>query len=426
VRFETLPEWLNWQETLHFTEVDPGLERISQVWGKLGGRSKLPFTVITVAGTNGKGSSVAMLESILRQAGYKTGTYTSPHILRYNERICVNAIPADDQDICNAFNTIDKARGHISLTYFEFATLAAACVFKQQDIDIAILEVGMGGRLDAVNVFDTDVALITPISLDHTQWLGDTREKIGFEKAGIITRNNPVVCSEIPPESVIQHAKNMGAKLHQAGKDFDITLRDSDWLWTNAEVSLTELPYPALEGNYQLQNASAVLHVISILQKGGFNVSDDAIRKGLSTVKLAGRFQRIAGNVEVILDVTHNQQGANNLARLLTEIPAQGQTFAVLGMLKDKDAKSIGITLNQSIDKWFAASLDGARGMSSEELAEQLQPSVNIKSIMMFADVDLAYKQAMIEAKSGDRILVFGSFHTVEAVLRIKNTEGSF
>lgn len=423
MRFETLPEWLNWQETLHFTEVDPGLERIGQVWKKLDGKSKLPFTVVTVAGTNGKGSSVAMLESILRQAGYKTGTYTSPHILRYNERICVNAVPVEDQLLCNTFETIDAAREQLSLTYFEFATLAAVCIFQKQEIDVAILEVGMGGRLDAVNLFDTDVALITPISLDHTNWLGDTREKIGFEKAGIITKGNPVVCSEVPPESLVQHAKNMNAELYQSDQDFFIHKQENKWDWTNGAVSLKKLPYPALEGNYQVQNAAAVLQVISLLKGNNFDVPEHAIKEGLRTVKLTGRFQRIAGDVEVILDVTHNQQGAKNLAQLLTELPATGKTFAVLGMLKDKDAHSIGDTLHQLIDKWFVSTLDGERGMSSERLASQLQEAVNEELIERFPDVGSAYQKAMIDAKNGDRILVFGSFHTVEAVLRIKNGE---
>ena len=218
MRFSTLPQWLEWQEKLHFTEIDPGLTRIGQVWEKMQGQKQLPFKVVTIAGTNGKGSSVAMTSSILRAAGYRTGTYTSPHLLAYNERIAINGIPCSDQQICASFARIDDARGDISLTYFEFATLAAADIFRQQEIDIAVLEVGMGGRLDAVNLFDADVALITPIGLDHTAWLGDTREKIAYEKAGIIRARTPVVCSESePPHTLIDYANSLKAPLYKAG-----------------------------------------------------------------------------------------------------------------------------------------------------------------------------------------------------------------
>lgn len=421
MRFKTLPEWLNWQETLHFTEVDPGLDRISRVWECLAGSSTLPFTVVTVAGTNGKGSSVALLESILRHAGYKIGTYTSPHILSYNERICINAKPVSDKDICDAFNDIDLARGDVSLTYFEFATLASIRIFEQQEVDIAILEVGMGGRLDAVNLFDTDIALITPISLDHINWLGDTREKIGFEKAGIITQKNPVVCSESPPKSVLQHASALGSDLYQTAKDFQIEQREKEWDWSNDNVKRLNLPYPALEGQYQLQNSAAVLQVISLLDPQKYSVSDHAIREGLKHVELAGRFQRILGDVELILDVTHNLQGAKNLVALLAEVPAQGRTFAIVAMLNDKDASGVGATLSKSIDKWFVASLDGDRGMSSIDLAEHISTSVDVESIIKFDDVESAYEQAMSDAVTGDRVLVFGSFHTVEAAIRIQN-----
>jgi dihydrofolate synthase/folylpolyglutamate synthase len=420
VRFNTLPEWLHWQETLHFTEVDPGLDRIGRVWHTLGRTTRLPFTVITVAGTNGKGSSVAMLESILRHAGYKTGTYTSPHILRYNERICVNGEPVEDDIICQAFSALDIARESISLTYFEFATLAAATIFEQQQIDIAILEVGMGGRLDAVNLFDTDIALITPISLDHTQWLGDNREKIGFEKAGIITAGNPVVCSECPPKSVIKHAAALNSQLYQSVADFSYQTFDNDWQWNNESQVMT-LPYPALEGSYQLQNAAAVLQVIALLKPLNYIVSEQHIQQGLRNVKLSGRFQRIKGDVEVILDVTHNQQGATNLAALLLEIPNAGQTFAVIGMLKDKDAAQVGHTLSHVIDKWFVAGLEGERGMRSDQLTAQLNQSIDSGKISEFETVEQAYLQAINDAVKGDRILVFGSFHTVEAVMNRYN-----
>lgn len=421
MRFQTLPQWLEWQETLHFTEVDPGLERVGLVWQRLGGKSKLPFTVITIAGTNGKGSSVAMLESILRAAGYRTGTYTSPHLLQYNERICMNGRSCDDETICDAFARIDNVRDDTSLTYFEFATLAAADIFSRNNIDIAILEVGMGGRLDAVNLFDTDIALITPISLDHTAWLGTDREAIGTEKAGIIRQSKPVVCSEIkPPQSVINYALSHESPLYVADSEFKIVKNEDNWDWSNSDVEWKDIAFPALKGEYQLQNAAAVLQVISLLNLQGYTISAAAIDKGLSTVTLAGRFQQILGDITQILDVTHNQQGAENLAKLLVEISCHGQTFAVLSMLKDKDVMAVASILKPVIDVWYVAGLEGNRGMKSEVLASKLSNIIDEDKIKIASTVTEAHQQAMREAKKGDRVLVFGSFHTVEAVLNAK------
>ena len=421
MRFQTLPQWLAWQERLHFTEVDPGLKRIAEVWQRLGGDTKLPFTVITIAGTNGKGSSVAMLESILRVAGYRTGSYTSPHLLAYNERICIDGEPSDDKTICDAFDLIDNALADSTLTYFEFATLAAADIFSRNKIDIAIFEVGMGGRLDAVNLFDADIALITPISLDHTAWLGDNREAIGSEKAGVIRQAKPVVCSEKkPPLSVVNYAVSIKSPLYIAGSEFNIVKNKDNWHWSNTEIEWNNLPFPALMGEYQIQNAAAVLQVISLLSHQSYSISEDAIRKGLSTVQLAGRFQQILGDVTQILDVTHNQQGAENLAKLLVEIPCDGQTFAVLAMLKDKDVTTVASILKSAIDVWYLAGLDGNRGMSAKILASKLCTIINEDSIKTASTVSDAYTQAMREAKKGDRVLVFGSFHTIEAVLKAK------
>ncbi|HEC59038.1 hypothetical protein LCGC14_0542050 [marine sediment metagenome] len=421
MRFQTLPQWLKWQESLHFTDVDPGLERVGLVWQQLGGTSKLPFTVITIAGTNGKGSSVAMLESILRTAGYRTGTYTSPHLLQYNERICINGQPCDDQTICQSFERIDKARVDTSLTYFEFATLAAADIFGRNNIDIAILEVGMGGRLDAVNLFDTDIALITPIALDHTAWLGTTREAIGFEKAGIIREDKPVVCSENqPPQSLVAHATSLQSPMYLAGGEFNIDIDQHQWHWSNNHTQLQNLPLPALAGAYQLQNASAVLQVISLLNDQDYDIAEEAIKKGLTTVQLAGRFQQIHGDITTILDVTHNQQGAENLAKLLVEIPCKGETFAVLSMLKDKDVVAVASILKPVIDTWYVSGLEGSRGMTSDVLAAQLSNIIDESKIKPFPTVIEAYQQAINSAQKGDRVLVFGSFHTVEAVLNAR------
>lgn len=419
MRFSSLSQWLQWQENLHFTEVDPGLERVGEVWRLMGGNTKLPCKVVTIAGTNGKGSSVAMTAAILQAAGYRTGTYTSPHLLRYNERICIDGEPCHDADICAAFERIDQARGDISLTYFEFATLAAADLFCRQQVDIAILEVGMGGRLDAVNLFDTDVALITPIGLDHMAWLGDNRETIGREKAGIIRPDSPVVCSELsPPQSVLNYAESLKTNCLVAGKDFSHQQQTSNWSWRNRDYHYRDLPMPALTGAYQLQNASAVLQVCALLSQQGIIIDEPVIRLGLEQVRLSGRFQVIEGPITRILDVTHNQQGADNLRTLLAETAGQGKTYAVLAMLKDKDSHAVANTLNDVIDFWYLAGLDGNRGLSAEALCENLLPIVGDKKVGSYEQVSDAYHAAMATAAAGDRILIFGSFHTVEAAMR--------
>ncbi len=417
MRFKSLPEWLDWQETLHFTKVAPGLARIGQVYQTLR-LDKPKFTVITVAGTNGKGSSVALLQSILSVAGYQVGTYTSPHLLRYNERICVNGMPCEDGEICAAFSDIDTARGDISLTYFEFGTLAAIKIFNQRKLDIVIMEVGMGGRLDASNILDADIALITPISLDHTNWLGDTRDKIGREKAGILRAGAPVVCSEAkPPESVLQIAAELGSPISQASKNFHYQPNNEDsWGWKNETQNYASLPKPNLAGAYQLQNAAAVLQVLSLLENNAFQIPLEAITTGLVEVKLLGRFQSVVGVIERIFDVTHNAQGAKNLATLLADNPCQGNTFAVLGMLKDKDVSAVTSRLAPQIDHWFVGGLPGERGQTGLEIAERA--TVERDKITAQDTVEKSYQAAMDRAKAGDRVLVFGSFHTVEAVMK--------
>ncbi|WP_438971184.1 bifunctional tetrahydrofolate synthase/dihydrofolate synthase [Methylophaga sp.] len=420
MRFSSLSQWLQWQENLHFTEIDPGLDRVGEVWQRMGGQTKLPFKTVTVAGTNGKGSSVAITASILLAAGYRTATYTSPHLLRYNERMAINGQPCDDDAICAAFERIDQAREDVSLTYFEFATLAAADLFCRQDVDIAILEVGMGGRLDAVNLFDTDVALITPIGLDHTTWLGDNREAIGREKAGIIRAATPVVCSEVsPPHTVLDYASRLNSPCFVSGKDFNYETDSSHWSWRNADTSYESLPLPALMGTYQLQNAAAVLQVCDLLSQQGLHIDQNAVETGLKQVKLCGRFQVVPGAITRILDVTHNQQGADNLRELLAQTSGQGKTYAILAMLKDKDSQAVAEALVNVIDFWYLAGLDGIRGLSAEALSETLAPIVGDKKVGCYTHVAEAYHAAMAAAATDDRILIFGSFHTVEAAMKL-------
>lgn len=418
MRFPSLAQWLAWQEQLHFTDIDPGLERVGIVWQRMGGSSRLPFKVVTVAGTNGKGSSVAITASILQAAGYKTATYTSPHLLRYNERISINGVPCDDATICASFQRIDEARADVSLTYFEFATLAAADIFCREAVDVAVLEVGMGGRLDAVNLFDTDVALITPIGLDHTAWLGDNREKIGREKAGIMRADRPVVCSEAkPPKSVTDYAASLPAACYSRDSEFSYQAGENSWHWQGQQQRFVDLPLPALVGKYQLQNSAAVIQVCQLLQQQGLVISEQAIRNGLETVRLSGRFQIIPGKVTRILDVTHNQQGAENLRDLLLETTSTGKTYAVLAMLKDKDCKAVATALGDVIDHWYVAGLDGQRGMSGEALAQNLSASLPSENLKAHTTVAEAYQAAMSQSAAGDRILIFGSFHTVEAAM---------
>lgn len=421
MRFNTLPDWLAWQETLHFRAIDPGLERVAAVWARLNDHQLLPCRVVTVAGTNGKGSSVALLSSVLQASGYHVGSYTSPHLLRYNERIVINGQPATDDEICAAFARIDAARQDISLTYFEFATLAAALIFADRGVDIAVLEVGMGGRLDAVNLFDADVALITPIGLDHTLWLGDDRETIGFEKAGILREHQVLVCSELtPPQSVLKRARDLQVHIYRAGQDFQIAeATDKNWLWQSGEHTL-QLPYPALQGRYQLDNAAAAVQVLQLLKTQGMQqITPQAISQGLVQVQLAGRFQVIPGDITRVFDVTHNQQGAENLALLLSEQAIDGRTYAVVGMLKDKDADAVFRTLNGQIDHWFCGGLGGDRGLAGQALGDSVRQALGATQLVSVAEtVESAYVQAVTAAQKGDRLLIFGSFHTIEAVMR--------
>ena len=421
MRFDTLPEWLAWQENLHFTEVDPGLDRIGLVWKRLDYAKTLPYKIVTVAGTNGKGSSVAMLDAIIRAADYKVGTYTSPHLLNYNERIVIGGQACDDMAICRAFEQIDQARADVSLTYFEFATLAAIILFLEQDVDIALLEVGMGGRLDAVNLFDADIALITPISLDHTQWLGVDRETIAYEKAGVIRENKPVVCSESKAAtSLLAYADKLNAPVFRSGHQFRYQLEGNNWSWSNAEYDWAGLVLPALAGDYQVQNAAAVLQVVSLLIGQNFKIEQIHVHRGLSTVRLAGRFQEVTGPlVNHYLDVTHNVQGAKNLEKLLYSKECMGKTVAVLGMLKDKDAAAVAEILGQQIDVWYVGGIMGNRGLTGDNLCSEIERSVLTKPVYAHETISMAYEQANKAVKKGDRIIVFGSFYTVEVVMRL-------
>ena len=424
MRFSTLDDWLRWQETLHPSEIELGLERVGSVFKRLWPQSP-PFAVITVAGTNGKGSSVAMLAAILRAAGYRVASYTSPHLLRYNERIRINDHTVDDATLIEAFARIDQARQSLSLTYFEFGTLAALDIFYrchgEEGLDVALLEVGLGGRLDAVNIVDADVALITSISLDHTDWLGETRDAIGMEKAGILRAGRAAVFSGPDmPSTIRQHASDLGVSLYVAGEDFDFDACEQDWQWRTRSQAPVALPLPALRGTHQLQNAAGVLMALQLLQQR-LPVSRQAIRQGLLAVELAGRFQVRPGQPQWIFDVAHNPDAVAQLAARLQQDPCAGQTLVVVGMLRDKDATLALQSLAPLVAAWFVAALPhaGERAMSPQGLLNVIQGLAGGRQpASVHADVASACNAARAVAQNADRIVVCGSFHTVADALQ--------
>ena len=415
-RFQTLPQWLQWQETLHPREIDLGLDRVAAVAARMG--VLLPArVVITVAGTNGKGSSVAMLESILQGAGYHVGAYTSPHLLRYNERIRINGRDINDDSLCAAFQTVDDARGETTLSYFEFGTLAALRLFCDAAPDVALLEVGLGGRLDAVNIIDPDVAMVTSIGIDHVLWLGDDRESIAREKAGIFRNGRPAIgCEVSPPVSLVQAARQIGAHWYGLGDQYDYVPREDCWDWNGPSGGYTDLPTPSLRGSQQLANAAGVLMALELLQER-LPVSETAIRNGLRDVVLPGRCQVIPGAVEMILDVSHNPHGAACLAEVLGLFPCSGRTHLVLGMLDDKDVGGFVTALSSAVDLWYPASLDNPRGLSAWELDQRMRGLLPANRIHPCLDVPTACREAGENASAGDRIVVCGSFFTVAAAM---------
>ncbi|MGB5440916.1 MAG: bifunctional tetrahydrofolate synthase/dihydrofolate synthase [Gammaproteobacteria bacterium] len=415
-RFQTLADWLGWQEDLHPKKIDLGLERVAMVAGRLG-ILQLEQTVITVAGTNGKGSSVALLESILSAGGYRVGTYTSPHLFRYNERIRMNGHEVDDGALCDAFAAVDEARGTSSLSYFEFGTLAALQLFSQAPLDIVVLEVGLGGRLDAVNIIDASVALVTSIDIDHCAWLGTDRESIGAEKAGVFRSNRPAICSDpAPPASVEKHALQIGADWYCLGQAYDYEEAAGGWIWRGAGRTLEALPYPSLPGKHQLNNAAGVLMVLELLA-GQHPVTRAAIEQGLQSVSLPGRCQVVAGLVEQIFDVAHNTDSASRLLQVLEDRPCSGSTRLVLGMLDDKQAGEFASCLAPAVDHWYLAGLDSERGLSARALLEQVENAGIRGEKRNFQDVHSAWRQAHRDSAAGDRIVVCGSFLTVAEAL---------
>jgi len=411
----TLSDWLAYIEQQHPQNIAMGLERVREVAARL--QIEAPAThVIVVGGTNGKGSTVAFIEAIGRAAGWKVGTYTSPHLLRYNERVRIDGVEASDAQLVAAFAAVEAARGDTALTYFEFGTLAALWLLQQSALELAVLEIGLGGRLDAVNIIDADVAVITTVDIDHTDWLGEDREAIGAEKAGIIRGWNPVVLGEIdPPSSVLRRAYQLGANAIRAGSDyFHEPIDAQHWRWRDVAQTL-ELPMPALQAPVQLANAAAA---IAALQALPVEVPATAWAQGVAAAQLPGRLQRVASDgVELMLDVGHNPQAARALAQALGKATPAGTTVALYAALADKDVRGVVEALTGCVDQWALAGLEGARGQSAEALRARLQGTAAAQAAC-HGDVAGALHAVLAEAQPGDRVLVFGSFHTVADALQ--------
>jgi len=379
------------------------------------------FGIITIAGTNGKGSTAAMLEAILCTAGYQVGTYTSPHLIVFNERARLNRRPATDEELCSAFEHIESIRGETPLTYFEYGTVVVLELFRSHQVDIAVLEVGLGGRLDAVNGVDADVAVISSIGIDHTSWLGSDREVIGREKAGIFRANRPAVCSDpAPPASVAQAAAETGAKLLQLNRDFFVERSPHGWTWRYLKRIRSGLPYPAARGDHQVTNAAGALMALESLDDR-FPVTQMQIREGLHKAAAPGRFQVLPGRPVRVLDVAHNPQAAAALAATLKQQPVNGKTLAVFGMLRDKPVVEMARVMQAVVDGWYAAALDAPRGATADELIEGLTNAGVTENVSGYPDVGSAYAAAARDAKGDDRIVVFGSFYTVGAILALHN-----
>ncbi len=407
----SLAEWLDWQQRLARRPINMGLGRVNAV-GEALGVLRPDCPVITVAGTNGKGSVIALLESMLQAAGYRTGTYTSPHLLRYNERIRVDGREADDQTLCRAFTDVEAARGNILLTYFEFGTLAALRIFTEAALDILILEVGLGGRLDAVNAVDADVAVVTTIDFDHTEWLGTDRDRIGWEKAGIYRSGRAAICGDrAPPNGLLEQARKSGARLQVLGRDFDILPTDGGFSWGAIDC---KLPDPALRGDFQRDNAAIALAALDALADQ-VPVPCAARQKGLQHVCLPGRLQLLRNTPLVLADVAHNPQAARSLARTLCSSPHTGRTLAVFSALRNKDILGIVAGMDSIVDQWYVAGLPGPRGLQADDLLQRMAIGLNRAS--SYEGVEDALHTAIVHACLQDRVIVFGSFLTVAAAL---------
>ncbi|MFA5684823.1 MAG: bifunctional tetrahydrofolate synthase/dihydrofolate synthase [Lysobacteraceae bacterium] len=417
----TLEEWLVWQQGVHPAGMALGLERVREAAQRLGLAAPAARTII-VAGTNGKGSTVAFIEAMARAAGWRTGAYTSPHLRRYTERLRIDGREADEARLIDAFERIEAARGDLPLTYFEYGTLAALMLLEAAEVDLAVLEVGLGGRLDAVNLVDADVAVLTSVDLDHAEYLGEDRESIGVEKAGVFRAGRPAVLAErLPPGSVLGEIERIGARAVRAGLDFRATpLPGGGWRYQDAQGAF-DLPAPALIAPCQRDNAAAALAALRQLPASPAlpPISPAAVADALRTVRLPGRMQRLPGPVEVLLDVAHNPQAARQLADWLAANPVRGATHAVFSALADKDIPHIVAALMGRVDVWRLAGLPEVRprGLDVDGLWRRVAGLLSRTLSTRHASVAEAMTETLAQAAAGDRVVVFGSFHTVGEAL---------
>jgi len=412
-----LNDWLGYIESTHPSSIDLTLDRIRVVVDRLD--IKISAPVITVGGTNGKGSTCAILESIYKTAGYKVGCYTSPHFLAFNERIKIQGTEVSDELICKAFEKIESAREGVSLTYFEYGTLAAMIIFSEACTDIIILEVGLGGRLDAVNVFDSDCAIVTTVDLDHMDYLGDTREAIGFEKAGIYRPHNPAICGDInPPHSLIEYCESIQAPLKLIGQHFGYEAYHDSFDFLIESTFVMNVPLPKLQGTFQLHNATSALMATKTLEDK-LPLNESAIQKGIASALLPGRFEEVQSNPSLVFDVAHNPQAALSLSHNLKAHAVNGKTVAVFSILKDKDILGVIKALIHDIDYWCIAEIQHDRAADLNTISGAIKntnPGALVKS---FKNLQEAYQFASKEVSSNDRIIVFGSFFTVTDIMKL-------
>lgn len=412
----TLDDWLAYISAQHPATIALGLDRVREVADRMN-LAKPPVT-LTVGGTNGKGSTCAILERILLEAGYRVGVYTSPHLLRYNERVRLQGDDASDEALVGAFERVEMARSATPLTYFEFGTLAALRVFAEAQVEIAILEVGLGGRLDAVNIIDADVAAVVSVELDHQSYLGDDRESIGFEKAGIFRAGRPAIFGDVdPPRRLAEHAQSIGADLLLLGRDFRYEAQDRQWDFMGRKGARRTLPMPALRGRWQLKNACVALTALDEIADR-VPVSLGEVKRGLTLVRLPGRLQTIPGRPSVVLDVAHNPHAARSLADGLGDMGFHKCTLGVFAMLADKDIAGVIDAMRGRIDRWFVAAANADRAAPAQKVAEILAERGLASATRTFTSVGGALQAARREAGPDDRIVVFGSFHTVAEALQ--------
>lgn len=424
-RFNSLDKWLEWQEKIHAREVDLGLNRAATVFKALNPKAIKPPTII-VAGTNGKGSSIAFLESIYKAQGYRVGAYTSPHISKYNERIRIDGKQVSDDEICQAFERIDTVRKEVSLSYFEFGTLAALDIFWRSQLDVQLLEIGLGGRLDAVNIIDGDAVLITSISIDHVDWLGETREAIGYEKAGVFRTGVPAVVGDLdPPKSLLNYAIEKKSPIRCINKEFIFKRKENTWDWsanTDKHRDYLSLPKPALKGDHQYRNASVALMAIVEMEER-LPVKEESIRQGLQDVHIQGRFQLIAGDIPVLLDVAHNPQAVKSLFDYLIQMYSGRKIHAVFSMMKDKDIKGVIDIISPAIYHWYISPLKTHRVVNQTVMQRYFeQCSVNNVNFG-YDSFSESYMAAKQNADRGDLIVIFGSFFLVAEYLGLNKVK---